>query len=649
MKKITKFMKLLMVFVMIFSQLSTVTAVLADEMSDNELETLEENLNIAEDEIIEENENASEDEEEIAPEEEVLDEEEIVPNEENLDDKIVFNENEDNDNVLNNMFSNDIYFQDGYIVLFAKGYYNDNNVPMIKDLKDNLTDDITLTIYNGDNELDLTNEEILNSELNNETKVLFTDSFDNNCEYLVIVYGDDNLDNIFDTEDIKELLNDYLEENNVPSMDVIASVDSKEEFGTVTFEDVAIFNGVLNNNQDDSDNSNLSLKLNSDKEEMYVGDEVSIDVTINSSDTNDFIDGLEASISSSNLELTDVIFNDNLIGLNKDGKVVTIGKSLSNEDIVMTLVFTASSEGVGTVSISGKVTKYVNIKDFDELTKEIKVLEKEKESSNAYLSSLNSDVGEFTPSFDKDVTEYTLTVPYGTESVILSGSLDETSSSVDGLIEYKLTGDETVAVITVTAEDGSIRIYTITIVRENKPEEKTSAVSTVSPITYYYSSNNYLKSLDINGYSIDFDKYTYEYKITVKSDVKSLEIKALPEDYNSRVEITGNEKFKKGENVVTITVTAEDGSTREYKILVNKEGEKIKALADSDESNNTVEKIVIIILIILVVLGLLYLIFKKDDEEDMGVNLAKEENKKVQSKKENTTNNKNKNQVKKKK
>ncbi|UKI27710.1 MAG: cadherin-like beta sandwich domain-containing protein [Bacilli bacterium] len=66
-------------------------------------------------------------------------------------------------------------------------------------------------------------------------------------------------------------------------------------------------------------------------------------------------------------------------------------------------------------------------------------------------------------------------------------------------------------------------------------------------------------------------KILLEYNIKVKSDVTSLDIKAIAEDSKASVEINGNEKFKKGNNTVLITVKAEDGSTREYKITVNKE------------------------------------------------------------------------------
>ena len=53
-------------------------------------------------------------------------------------------------------------------------------------------------------------------------------------------------------------------------------------------------------------------------------------------------------------------------------------------------------------------------------------------------------------------------------------------------------------------------VYTVYIVKEAKPVTK--------PVVYYYSSNDYLKSLEIEGYEIEFDRNTNEYKITLGKD-----------------------------------------------------------------------------------------------------------------------------------
>ena len=538
----------------------------------------------------------------------------------------------------------DLSFDNGYLYEDAVNYNSSLEVSKISDLLDKLENtDLELKVYNENNkELDLTDEEVLNSEIKNNYKLEFTKTDIGTYTYLVVITGDNTGDNHFTKEDIEKTLKDYLEENKVLSMDVIGKSD--EEKGTLNFHDIVYFNNALNNGSNDYiENTDLSLVFGEVPSEIVVGDTFDLQVLVNSSNALDYINGINAKVTTdgSVLKLTNIKINDKLMSEVKDNSLVAVGTKIESDEVLLTLTFTAISKGTGEVSLSGKLAKDTidSVEEFTSITKEINVTR--SLSSNNNLSSLKSSVGTFDIAFDKDVTVYTLTVPYDTDSVILSGGLEDINSVVDGLIEYKLTEDKTVANITVTSESGEKKVYTVYIIKEAKP--------VVTPVVYYYSSNNYLKSLEIEGYEITFDKETLEYKIKVKSDVTSLDIKAIPESNKSRVEITGNEKFKKGNNTVTITVTAEDGSTREYKITVDKEAEKKDALTEIEDSSNTAEKIVIIILIILVVLGLLYLIFKKDDEEKI---VSVEPKKDVTPKKETTKvqeNNIKKNQTKKKK
>ncbi len=538
----------------------------------------------------------------------------------------------------------DLSFDNGYLYEDAINYNSSLEVSKISDLLDKLENtDLELKVYNENNEeLDLTDEEVLNSEIKNNYKLEFTKTDIGTYTYLVVITGDNTGDNHFTKEDIEKTLKDYLEENKVLSMDVIGKSD--EEKGTLNFHDIVHFNNALNNGSNDYiENTDLSLVFGEVPSEIVVGDTFDLQVLVNSSNALDYINGINAKVTTdgSVLKLTNIKINDKLMSEVKDNSLVAVGTKIGSDEVLLTLTFTAISKGTGEVSLSGELAKDTidSIEEFTSITKEINVTR--SLSSNNNLSSLKSSVGTFDIAFDKDVTVYTLTVPYDTEIVILSGGLEDINSVVDGLIEYKLTEDKTVANITVTSESGEKKVYTVYIIKEAKP--------VVTPVVYYYSSNNYLKSLEIEGYEITFDKETLEYKIKVKSDVTSLDIKAIPESNKSRVEITGNEKFKKGNNTVTITVTAEDGSTREYKITVDKEADKKDALTEIEDSSNTAEKIVIIILIILVVLGLLYLIFKKDDEEKI---VSVEPKKDVTPKKETTKvqeNNIKKNQTKKKK
>lgn len=559
----------------------------------------------------------------------------------------------DNDELFSNLYG--ITFENGYMIVNAKGLYGTEEVITLGELLDTLNgSDISLEVLDEEeNVLDLTLEEVLAMEVKNNYRVRFTNGA--TAEYVVVVKGDTTSDNEFTSDDLTGVMEGYLGDENMPSMDMVTLEEEvvdengevttkREEFGTITFEDVMFTNELLKEDGDTEkeveDNTSLVLEFGQLPEEIFVGDTISLDVLVRSDNDLDYIDGIDGVITTSdNLRLAGIESSDTFNGVYDDetGRLVGAGLPLTNGTVVMTLVFDVVGDGTGNITLSGKTAKYLNISDFDTMTKELALTR--NVSTNNNLSSLKASVGTFDVAFDKDVTVYTLTVPYDTESVILSGELEDVYASVDGLVEYKLAEDKMTAIVTVTAEDGSVKTYTIYIVKEAKP--------VTTPVVYYYSSNNYLKSLEIDGYEIEFNKDTNEYKIKVKSDVTSLDIKALSEDSRSRVEITGNENFKEGENTVTITVTAEDGTIREYKLVVDKE-EKKQAAVTTDDSN-TAEKVVIVILIILVVLGLLYLIFKKDDEEKKEVPVKKEEpkdNKNSVNKNINTNKNSSKNKKK---
>ena len=521
----------------------------------------------------------------------------------------------DDDAILNKLYNTDM-FNDGKINQYAKGYNGSEGVTTIKELVEGLSNtEINLSIFDENGEyVDIEDEEVQNTELKNGYEVLF-----DNVSYVVVVKADNTSDNIFNSDDLVPTIDNYLNSDNNPSMDLYTNDDAEE--GTITFEDIMVVNENLKEEGDintiPEDNKDLSLVFGEVPEEIYIGETFDVDVIISSSEALDYIDGIDSTLTTSGkIQLKDVKFNEEFTGTyNDDNRLVGVGNNLDNDKVVMTLTFEAVSEGEETATLSGSVAKYLNIDKFEDISFNINVIR--PISTDNSLSNLEANIGTFDKEFDKDTLEYTLTVPYDTEEVNLSGVLGDSYATVKGLTTYLLSSDKTIAYVTVTAEDGTERVYTITIVREAKPAEEVKEEVKASPVAYFYSDNNYLKSLEIDGYDIDFNREVYEYKITVGSDVDSLDIKAIPEDYRSRVEITGNENFKTGDNEVIITVTAEDGSERVYKILVKKEKEKkVTALGEDKEPSNLGEKIVIIALIILVVLGLLYLIFKKDEDEE---------------------------------
>ena len=100
-----------------------------------------------------------------------------------------------------------------------------------------------------------------------------------------------------------------------------------------------------------------------------------------------------------------------------------------------------------------------------------------------------------------------------------------------------------------------------------------SSTPAVQPVTYNGSENNYLSTLSVSGYEFKqvFKKERLIYFMTVTNDVESLDVTAYAEESTSSVAISGNSSLKTGINKILIVVTAENGNTKNYKIIVTKE------------------------------------------------------------------------------
>ena len=108
---------------------------------------------------------------------------------------------------------------------------------------------------------------------------------------------------------------------------------------------------------------------------------------------------------------------------------------------------------------------------------------------------------------------------------------------------------------------------------ENKEEKK--------------SSNASLGSLVISAgmLSPEFSAATKDYTATVDYSCSSLAVTANPADSKASVtSVTGNDSLEVGENTVSVVVTAEDGSTSTYNIVVTRRAEDDPENADKQDN-----------------------------------------------------------------
>lgn len=196
--------------------------------------------------------------------------------------------------------------------------------------------------------------------------------------------------------------------------------------------------------------------------------------------------------------------------------------------------------------------------------------EEPSKASDKALKTLEVTPEGLDPEFNPETTSYTLNVGADVEKLEIKAAPNDEKATVE------ITGNESLVVgdnavkITVTAQDGTTRIYTINV---KKGEATTLGLS----------------SLKINGYTLSpkFSSNVYEYKINVLDpNITKLDVSAIANFENAKVEVTGNTNLVKGENTITITVTSEDGKEKViYQILVNK---------DSDATATTNKKDMII-------------------------------------------------------
>lgn len=192
-------------------------------------------------------------------------------------------------------------------------------------------------------------------------------------------------------------------------------------------------------------------------------------------------------------------------------------------------------------------------------------------NTNNLLKDLKVSEGTLTPKFDSKKNNYTVTVDYEIDTI----TLNAIASSNKATITYngqksgediKLKVGDNNVVIKVTAEDGSVRTYTVNVIR--KKSDKTDK-----------DTNNNLTDIKLSTGTLipSFDKNTTAYSVTVDSSTDKISVTGIPESDKSTITYNGaildslkDFKLNYGENVIVIKVTAEDGSTKDYVITVNR-------------------------------------------------------------------------------
>ena len=219
-------------------------------------------------------------------------------------------------------------------------------------------------------------------------------------------------------------------------------------------------------------------------------------------------------------------------------------------------------------------------------------------SSNNLLDSLTINNAKMSPTFSKDVTSYSITVPKDVNKLDLDYKLSDSKASVKVVGNDNLKSNKNnVVEIIVTAEDGSTKTYTLNVSFSSD------------------SSSNKLASLEVKESSLypKFDSDVNEYKIKLKKNVSKLTIDAIAKDKNSKVEIIDNKNLNKNNSVVLVKVTDKNGFSNYYKLKVdNTKKQTIFGI----EISKIIWFLLIMILILIFLILIILIKRRKDDDGD---------------------------------
>ena len=175
-----------------------------------------------------------------------------------------------------------------------------------------------------------------------------------------------------------------------------------------------------------------------------------------------------------------------------------------------------------------------------------------KKSDNNYLKNITGIPG---LEFSKDKTNYDVTLPFDVSSINVGAESEDSKAKVsisNGNLKNLEVGKNNTITITVTAEDSSVKVYTINVKRSE------------------YKSDTDLKELIVNDKDI-LKEGKDDYKIKVDKNTDKLDISAIPSSNGSTVKIKGDTTLKDGNNTVIVEVTDKNGFTKSYTIEVEKE------------------------------------------------------------------------------
>lgn len=274
---------------------------------------------------------------------------------------------------------------------------------------------------------------------------------------------------------------------------------------------------------------NSELKYNIESSEINTLSSIKID--------GKQIDNFNENISEYSLEVDSSKKSINIEALKKDDK-----ESIGGDIGTRSLEYGLNIFNIDVISESGDKRTYV-----------IRVTRKDDRSTDNTLKNIKLSDGII--QFKTDITDYDIEVRNEVEKITIIATLNDAKAKFKedfSKKEIELIEGINKVLITVIAENGNEKVYTIKITRK-------------------LSSNNTLKMLTVNNQPIKLNKNDFLYYFTVGNEIDRVDINAIATDSNAVVKIDDINNLEIGENEIGISVTAPNGDVVNYTVIVTRE------------------------------------------------------------------------------
>lgn len=268
------------------------------------------------------------------------------------------------------------------------------------------------------------------------------------------------------------------------------------------------------------------------------------------------------------------------------------GKVQRTSDVISNFSFKALQNGTANIVVTGDFYDFNGKKlEIEDSSIQIQIGEleaqesSENENNNQDEEQISNDntnlkimrIGRegISPEFRKDIKEYYLIADNSVKELNITAIPENAQATV------KITGNKNL-------KQG---LNTINIQVQSKDKTKTSDYKIyVTKTNDQESANANLENLAIRQAMLfpSFDNNITQYEIEVANDIEKLDILAVPEKINAKIQIIGNDGLKVGDNYIEVIVTAENGITnKKYEIKVYKRNEQEEIKTEEEQKQQT--------------------------------------------------------------